>query len=170
MSGREQPRKVLHWVDREQAPLIRQTVMLAVDFWGRKSILESLSGRAGVRRRRCVRRHPPGERFAVYIPNKDRNGERVEQAEWVDKALRLLSEIGGGATAMPPVTGAWLNPETQELIIEEPKVVYSYIDPELFEKRLPDLAQFVKRLGRETNQGAIAVEYGGTFFTVEKFD
>jgi hypothetical protein len=111
-----------------------------------------------------------GERFAVYIPNKDRNGERVEQAKWVDEALRLLSEIGGGATAMPLVTGAWLNPETRQLIIEEPKVVYSYIDPELFRERLSDLVRFVRRLGRETNQGSIAVEYGGTFFTIEKFD
>ena len=29
------------------------------------------------------------------------------------------------ASAMPPIHGVWLNPQTQELIIEEPVVTYS---------------------------------------------
>jgi hypothetical protein len=52
------------------------------------------------------------QRFAVYVPNKDRDGEPVDQAQWIDRVLRLLSEICGGATAMPPIRGAWLNPLT----------------------------------------------------------
>lgn len=47
-----------------------------------------------------------GQRFAIYIPNKDRNGAPVPQSAWINKALQLLSRAGGGATAMPPVTGA----------------------------------------------------------------
>ena len=47
-----------------------------------------------------------GQRFAVYIPNKDRDGAPVDQATWIDATLRLLADIAGGATAMPPVTGA----------------------------------------------------------------
>jgi hypothetical protein len=110
-----------------------------------------------------------GERFAVYIPNKDRDGKPVAQKEWIEATLRLLSEVGGGATAMPPVTGAWLNPETDRMILEEPVVVYSYIRPADFVARLSDLVGFVKRLGRETNQGAVAIEWDGNFFTVEDF-
>ncbi len=110
-----------------------------------------------------------GERFAVYVPNKDRDGNSVDQKPWVQEALRLLSQIGGGATAMPPVTGAWLNPDTDKLIIEEPIVIYSYVDPDALAAHLPQLINFVQRLGKETNQGAIGLEYGGTFFTVERF-
>jgi hypothetical protein len=110
-----------------------------------------------------------GQRFAVYIPNKDRNGVPADQAKWIDAALRLLSEMSGGATAMPPVTGAWRNPQTGELIIEEPVVVYSYVKPQQFAERLGELAAFVRQMGRETNQGAIALEFDGTFFTVEQF-
>ena len=51
-----------------------------------------------------------GQRFSIYVPNKDREGAPVEQRPWVEAALALLSKIGGGATAMPPVEGAWLNP------------------------------------------------------------
>lgn len=50
-----------------------------------------------------------GERFSIYVPNKDRNGTSFSQEPWVEEALALLSKIGGGATAMPPVEGAWLN-------------------------------------------------------------
>ena len=52
----------------------------------------------------------PGGRtafFTIYVPNKDRNGEEIgNQRQWVLEAIRLLSEVNGGATAMPPVEGA----------------------------------------------------------------
>lgn len=31
--------------------------------------------------------HVHGQRFAIYIPNKDRNGAPVTQSAWIDKAL-----------------------------------------------------------------------------------
>ncbi len=110
-----------------------------------------------------------GDRFAIYIPNRDKDGLVVEQKTWVDKAIRLLSEVGGGATSMPPVTGAWINPETKDLIIEEPIVVYTYVDPDVFEDNVGKLVDFVREIGRETNQGSMAVEYGDTFFYVDNF-
>jgi hypothetical protein len=110
-----------------------------------------------------------GQRFAIYIPNRDRDGAPVDQATWIEGALRLLTDIAGGATAMPPVTGAWRNPQTEQLVIEEPVVVYAYVRPAQFVARLPDLSAFVRRMGRETNQGAIALEFDGNFFTVEDF-
>ena len=38
-----------------------------------------------------------------------------------------------------------------------------------FVDRLGELAAFVRRMGRETNQGVIALEFDGAFFTVEEF-
>ena len=110
-----------------------------------------------------------GQRFAIYIPSKDRDGATVDQATWIDAPLRLLTDIAGGATAMPPVTGAWRNPQTGQVVIEEPVVVYAYVRPAPFVARLPELAAFIRRMGRETNQGAIALEFDGNFFTVEDF-
>src|SRR5260370_32016944 len=81
-----------------------------------------------------------GQRCAIYIPNKDRDGAAVDQAKWVSETLRLLAEVAGGATAMPPVTGAWRNPATGALIIEEPVVVYAYVKRGWFVKRLDELA------------------------------
>ena len=90
------------------------------------------------------------QRFAIYVPNRDKDGNSVAQDVWVHKALTLLSEICGGATAMPPIRGAWLNAASGNLIIEEPVLVYTYIDPDEFAHRLSEVVQLVQD-NRQTN-------------------
>jgi hypothetical protein len=108
--------------------------------------------------------------FTIYVPNKDRKGQEIgNQRKWVLEAIRLLSEINGGATAMPPVEGGWLNDEG-EIIWENPVVVYSFIRPDEFLQALPELREFLHRMGRETNQGEVAVEFDGRFYRIRKFD
>ena len=109
-----------------------------------------------------------GQRFVIYIPNRVRDGAPVDQATWIDAALRLLTDIAVGATARLPVTRAWRNPQTGQVVIKEPVVIYAYVRPAPFVARLPELVAFVRRMGRETNQGAIALEFDGNFFTVEE--
>lgn len=111
-----------------------------------------------------------GQRFAIYIPNKDRDGVTVDQRQWVEEALALFSQIGGGATAMPPMEGAWLNPVTGTLIREQPILVYVYVVPDRFVEHSASLVSFVRRLGRETNQGAVAIEFDGQLYFVEDFE
>lgn len=106
------------------------------------------------------------QRFAVYIPNKDKDGKPVEQAKWIDKTLRLLSEICGGATAMPPIRGAWLNEGTGELVIEEPVLVYTYIDEGEFARRIGEVARLVREIGEDTQQGQMAIEFNQTFYLI----
>src|SRR6266446_2555329 len=64
--------------------------------------------------------------FTIYIPDKDRLDQEIgTQRRWVLEAIRLLSEINGGATAIP-VEGGWLNDEGK-IILEDPVIVYSFI-------------------------------------------
>ena len=108
--------------------------------------------------------------FTAYISNKDQNGNEIgNQRKWVLEALQLLSAINGGATAMPPVEGGWLN-DKGELIWEHPVVVYSFIRTADFFKSLQRLREFLHRLGRETNQGEIAFEFGERFYRIRTFD
>jgi hypothetical protein len=104
--------------------------------------------------------------FTVYVPNKDRNGQEIgNQRKWVLDAILLLSEINGGATAMPPVEGGWWN-DQGEVIWENPVVVYSFIRTEPFLANLSRLREFLHRMGRETNQGEVAFEFDGVFHRI----
>ena len=108
--------------------------------------------------------------FSVYVPNKDREGNEIgNQRKWVLEAIRLLCEINGGATAMPPVEGGWLSDEN-EVVWENPVVVYSFVVPDEFVANLPRVREFLHRLGRDTNQGEIAVEYDSRFYRIRTFD
>lgn len=109
--------------------------------------------------------------LTLYIPNKDRDGKEFDtQKQWVQNAAEILAKIGGGVTIMPAVDGGWLNEETDEIIWENPIVIYTYIKTENFEKHLPELRTFLHKLGRETNQGEIAVEFDGDFYRITTFD
>ena len=85
------------------------------------------------------------------------------------EAIRLLSEINGGATAEPPVEGGWLN-DAGVVVWENPVVVYSYIRPEEFVRNLPRIREFLHRMGRVTRQGEVAFEFDDSFYRVRKFD
>jgi hypothetical protein len=108
--------------------------------------------------------------FTIYIPNKDKNGKEFgNQRKWVLEALGLLTELNGGATAMPPPEGVWGSDEG-ELIWEHPVVVYSFIRGDLFFESLARVREFLHRMGRETNQGEVAVEFQRQFFLIREYD
>lgn len=109
--------------------------------------------------------------LALYIPSKDRTGRELgTQRKWVLEAAWLLATIGGGVTVMPPAEGGWFDEERHRVIWEEPVLVYTYIKPEPFLRRLENLREFVHRLERETNQGEVVVEFDGHFYRVTSFD
>ena len=108
--------------------------------------------------------------LSIYIPNKDQRGQEIgNQRRWVLEAIRLLSEINGGATAMPPVEGGWLN-DQGEIIWEHPVVVYSFIRPSTFLDSVPRIREFLHRMGRETTQGEVAFEFDKRFYRIRAFD
>ena len=99
------------------------------------------------------------ECLTLYIPSKDAAGKAFDQRPWIDDTLALLSKIGGGATVPPPAEGAWLNPETGVLIKESVVLTYTYVDPDRFVAALGDVRRFAHRLGRETRQGEVIIEF-----------
>jgi len=108
--------------------------------------------------------------FALYVPNRDREGaESGTQHTWVFEALRLLAEVNGGATATPPLEGAWLS-DTGAIVIENPVIVYSFVRTEAFLQGLPRIREFLHRMARETRQGEIAFTFDGQFFRILQFD
>lgn len=110
------------------------------------------------------------ECLTFYIPSKDAGGNDFEQQPWIDEALGLLSSIGGGATVLPPAQGAWLNPETGMLVKESVVLTYTYVDPDRFVASLGAVRRFAHRLGRETRQGEVIIEFANRLYKIRLFD
>lgn len=111
-----------------------------------------------------------GETLTIYVPNRDRTGRGIKSARrWVREAADLLARIGGGVTIMPPAEGGWED-EKGKIIWDEPVCVYTYVKPARFVALLPRLREFLHRLGRETNQGEVVVEFADQFFRITRFD
>ena len=113
---------------------------------------------------------PAGERLTLYIPNKDQAGATLKDYDtWTHEAQELLTEIGQGATAFPPVDGTWRKPDGSDLW-EQTRMIYAFIDPDRFRANMSRIRIFLHRFGRETNQGKVVFEFSNLFWSIEKFD
>lgn len=110
------------------------------------------------------------QRFAMYIPNKDRDGvETGDQRRWVLEALRLLTRLNGGATAEPAVEGVWQGPGAPA-VWEHPVIVYSFIDGRRFFDEFVTVREFLHRMGRETRQGEVVAVFEDRLYRITAFD
>jgi hypothetical protein len=113
---------------------------------------------------------PSGQRLTLYIPNKDQTGEVIpDHPGWCKEAQELLTAIGDGATAFPPVEGTWRKSDGPNLW-EQTRIIYTYIDPDDLDANLTRLREFLHRFGRETNQGEVVFEFDGAFWSIDRFD
>lgn len=113
---------------------------------------------------------PSSQRLTLYVPNKDRDGQELSDHEsWVKEAQELLTDIGGGATAFPPVDGTWRKPNGSDLW-EQTRIIYTYIDPDKLATSMPRLRAFLHRFGRETNQGKVVFEFDGWLWAIDTYD
>lgn len=121
------------------------------------------------------------QQLTLYIPNKDKSGKKITNIhDWIKKARKLLTFIGGGATALPPADGTWLSPENkietvtdlkdEDVVWEKTTIIYTYIKADSFLNSLRVLRNFLHRFGKETNQGEVVFEFDGKFFRISDFD
>jgi len=86
------------------------------------------------------------ERFAIYIPDRDKNGNVLDVTIWIRRAMQLLDGIGGGATAMPAALGILRGQE------ENTVIVYSFIDQDRFFGQVFRVRAFLHEFGRTMNK------------------
>lgn len=106
----------------------------------------------------------------LFIPTKDRNNTEIRDIDmWLDGAISMISKTFGGATVMAPASGAWVNPDTKEVIREEVHLIHSYGTPDSELRCFEPIAEFMHMMGRKTNQGEMGLVVDGVFHHINEY-
>jgi hypothetical protein len=96
--------------------------------------------------------------LVLFIPSRDRHDRAIDQEYWVGESLRVLGTLFGGATAFPQGKGVWRDDAQRgKLLFDAPVVIQCYTSGQAIERQAPKLREFLYRMGREANQGAIGL-------------
>ena len=109
----------------------------------------------------------------LFVPSVQRDGvTEIDQDRWVDATLEMFGRVFGGATAFPRAKGIWRDDERdRRLVRDNPVVVHCYMAPEDIEnpENQVRLAEFCKRMGRETNQGELGLVFDDEYLAITNF-
>lgn len=96
--------------------------------------------------------------LVLFIPSVDRYDEPIDQDHWVSEALRVCGRLFGGATAFPQGRGVWRDDARGgRLVYDAPVILQSYTTEEALNENADDLRDFLHRMGREAQQGAVGL-------------
>ncbi len=102
--------------------------------------------------------------LVLFIPSVDRD----EQPLWVKEALRSLGNWFEGAPAFPRGMGVWKDRERGgRLVWDAPVIVHCYTNEASAVRHAKVLVDFLRRLGQETNQGAVGFVFQNEYFELK---
>jgi hypothetical protein len=109
--------------------------------------------------------------IVIFVPNRDRDAQPIDQEYWVDEILTVLGRLFRGATAYPRGRGVWRDDERGgTLLQEEPVIVFSYVaEADLTTTALSELYRTLSRMGRQANQGEIGVVVDGKYYGITEY-
>jgi hypothetical protein len=109
--------------------------------------------------------------IVIFVPNRDRDAQPIDQEYWVDEILTVLGRLFRGATAYPRGRGVWRDDERGgTLLQEEPVIVFSYVaEADLTTTALSELYRTLSRMGRQANQGEIGVVIDGKYYGITEY-
>ena len=112
------------------------------------------------------------KQIVLFVPEKDKEGKPINQAFWVEEALKCFGLLFRGATSFPQGKGIWRNDNKgKELLIEKTVIVISYTSPkDLNEKNFKKIRTFLHRMGKEANQGEIGIVIDGSYYAITDYD
>lgn len=106
--------------------------------------------------------------LVLFIPSKDRRNKAIDQRFWVEEALNVLGTLFGGATAFPKGRGIWRDDaQGGKLLFDEPVVIQCYTSEHLIEQQMSVLREFLYRMGREAQQGAVGLVINDDYLEID---
>jgi hypothetical protein len=109
--------------------------------------------------------------ITLFIPSLTRDGDPIDHNFWRVQALEVMTGLFGGATAVE-CQGAWRDDEKGGAIkVERNSTVQSYMAKSSWNSTTAaELAKFLHRMGRESNQGEIGLIVDGVYFPIREFN
>jgi hypothetical protein len=108
----------------------------------------------------------------LFIPSHTKKeNEIAAQDQWADAALDLFAELYDGATAFNTYAGIYRDKVRNKDLKDKPILVECYAarSQVIDVAKLTQLVEFMKRMGRETDQVAVAVVIENTFHEITEF-
>jgi hypothetical protein len=108
--------------------------------------------------------------LVLFIPSADRYGDSLgkkAQDRWIHKALKVLGEKMGGATAFPRGLGVWRDDARGgKLVWDKPVLIQCYTGEETLEQHAGTLRDFLVEMGTETHQGAVGLVIDRDYYEI----
>jgi hypothetical protein len=107
----------------------------------------------------------------LFIPSHDKKEKRLNnQDQWTGVGMELFGKLFTGATAFQALDGIFVD-EDGTTYHDKPILIESYAEEEAVqdEGNLRELLDFIKRMGRETNQAAVALVIHNALHLIRKF-
>lgn len=87
----------------------------------------------------------------------------------VTAALKLLGSLFAGGTAFPQGRGVWRDDSRGGLLIfDEPTLTQCYTTEALVDQHLELVRDFLLKLGRESNQGAVGIVIDREYYEIKQ--
>ncbi len=107
----------------------------------------------------------------LIVPSHDKREEPLkDQDRWASAALDLMADLFGGATAFQTFAGVY-RCDDGRILHDKPILIESYVQrPDLEDRaKLTELLRFIKRMGHETDQAAVALVVNSVFHEIKDF-
>lgn len=106
----------------------------------------------------------------VFVPSETRDLEPIDHDKWRLEAIKVMSTLFGGATAVESM-GGWFDPDSMEVKSERVSLVFSMISSDEWnESTVSELRRFLHKLGREAKQGEVAILVMNQLLRIRRYD
>lgn len=108
----------------------------------------------------------------LVVPSHDKGNEELkDQDQWAAAAEEVFANLYGGATSFMTHGGIFKD-EHGTIYRDKPIVIECYASNGHIEdpKRLTQLIEFARRMGRETKQKSVMLAFGLVMFYVDNFE
>lgn len=118
-----------------------------------------------------IRADKPQDLVILFIPSHDKKQkELANQEQWASAALTLFAELFTGATGFETFAGVYRDTDGT-ILYDKPLMIQAYVERDILvdKKNMEELLGFAKRMGRETNQAAVALIVNNRLFLITRF-